>query len=203
MYRRFTQSEKKKIVVAAVLLIVIIITLFVDFSAEVIATAYVLGIVALVVAFEIYVYFMYISVRFRSFSHATLYIRGVTGSNKTYIDIDRKFTYRYPGECNGAAIKFTSGIHNITVRNETASTSIEINFTDTLVINIYIGNSDINIETEYKEQIGTDEEIKARQKSYNRVNLFIFIILNVIMFFAVLRILGVAGIISISDILGV
>jgi len=195
MNQWFTLSEKKTIMVAAVLFIVITITLFVDFSAEVIATAYIVGIVALVVTFELYIYFAYISVRFRSFSHATLYIRGFTGNNKTYIDIDGKFIYRFSGECKGAAIKFTSGIHIITIRNETASTSIKTDFTDTLVINVYIGDSSIKIDTEYREQIGTDEEIKARQKSYNRVNLFLFIIVNVIVFFLVLRILGMAGIV--------
>lgn len=140
----FTHSEKKKISCAIVLLVVSFIMLSADFSAKAVAMTYAIGIVALVVIFEIYIYFTYVSGRFRNFSHAIIYVRGTIGREKTYVDLDGKFAYRYSGELNGATVRFPRGIHTITIRNKTASASVKTDITDSLIIRADIGDSNIS-----------------------------------------------------------
>lgn len=195
MTQRFTQSEKKKMAGVIIILIISFVTLFVDFSVRAFAYMYVVGIVALTVTFETYIYFTYVSERFRNFSHATLYIRGAPGKSRTCVDVDGKFVYKLKGEFNGAALRLPRGIHDITVRNGTTSTNIRTDIADNLTIFIDIRGPTMCVNTEYREQAG-EETIEARRNANKRMNIFLFSVINVAMLIAVLRILTAFGILK-------
>ena len=189
-----TQSEKKKIALTVIILIIVTVTFFADFSLRAVLLAYVIGVVAFIALVEIYIFFTYVSDRFRSFSYVTLYIRGVPQGRRTYVDVDGKFIYRYRGELNGASVKFLSGLRDITVRSDTLSATVNADATNHLTIRIDVRDYAIDIITEYREPTWTKEETEARQRSYKRVNVFLFLMMNFFALFAVLRILGASGI---------
>lgn len=195
-HQKLTQSEKRKTAGAVVLLAVIAVTLFADFSSGIIRLLYIVGIIALVAIFEIYFYFMYLSDRFRSFSHPILYIYGTAGKNRTYIDADGKFVYRISGECNGAALRLPSGIHIITFRSGSVSSAVRADIADNLIIRIGIRDSAIEINTEHKKQAETEKEIESGRMDSKRLDVAVFITVNLSLFLAALRVLALLGIIG-------
>ena len=163
---------------------------------EATAWIYIGGIVLLVVAFEVYVFFSYISNYFNScFTHASLKVIGISDNDQTYVDLDGKLIYRLKGKYDGI-IKLRSGEHKITIYNELSSltASLTIAYECRLIIQADMGNSTIIINTELAKEESIEDATK-RLKGYNNVNLFLFFIANLLMILAVIRILAIGDII--------
>ena len=190
-----TVSEKKKI--AAIVAVAVIAYIFL--AADLLIRAdlkervfvYAIGITCLAILAS-YTYLVLVSQRLRSRIFVSLYIRGIPYDRRTYIDEDGKFVHRYRGEYNGIA-KFRSGLRKITIRNNDASASIDVNITNGLTIYADIKDQIITVSTKHDGPPGTKEEIEERERRYKRVNLFLFFYVNLVAVLIFLNILALAG----------
>jgi hypothetical protein len=94
----------------------------------------------------------------------------------------RRFTGRYDG-----IIKIRGGERKITFSNKEHSASTVVKAADRLEICVDVANSVVNAETKCQNMEGSED----RLKSYNGINLFLFLMTNLLMLLAVLRILAI------------
>jgi len=185
MTQRLSLPEKKAIAVVSIVAAVPAIALLADFSVDGTALAYAGGVFLLAVAFEAYIYFTYVSDRFRSFAHAVVYIHGVKGRGRTCIDIDGRFVHRHSGECNGVAIRLPPGTHDITARNRTTSSTARGDIADRTIISIEVGCSAIEVEIRQGAAgAGGDASYGKRDRDSSIATI---VIINVVLLYAIIR----------------
>jgi len=182
----FTASDKKKAAALIIILFLLAITFIIDFSDRTAASAYIVGVIVLAVLFEAYIYSAYVSDRSGDLSHADIYILGVAPKSKTRIYVDERYVHRLSGECNGASLKFPSGMHKITFYNGTDSAAVNTVINDCLVIRVHVRGASMTIDAEYREHIA---ECMGTEYGY-KMNKASFILFNLVLLLVVFRIIG-------------
>jgi len=194
MLKRLTQSRKIMIACIVVILSLFALTLFLNFSREVAVWIYIGGIISIVVVFEVYLFFSYVSNRFNTcFVHTSLQIVGAYSGDRVYVDVNGKLHYKFPGNYNGI-IKLRGGRHEVTFYNKLFSVQENVEIKDNMAIYLDVKNSTVTVSKECRQRESA-EEIEKRLKSYNRVNLYLFLAANILMVLAIFRILAIYDIV--------
>jgi hypothetical protein len=142
-----------------------------------------------VIILEAYILFLIISSRSKDrFVYIILQINGVSNENRTYVDVDGKLVQRFKGEYNGT-LRLRSGVHKIRLHNESFSVSADVNTSEDPMIFVEVEYSTACINIRYKGKKYTDDEIAEELRSDFYLNVFLFLVFNLLLLVRVIKIL--------------
>ena len=184
---RFTQSEKRITLTLIVISAVFVLIFFTGIPEEPVPSSYIIGIIILVIAVEIYLFLSCVSNRFKNrYIYASLQINGVSDKSKTCVNVDGKLMRRFTGVYNGT-IKLRIGEHRIEFFDKSFSISKNVEITDGLMIFVEVERSIVSIDFEHKERKETEKERRERLRSDFLTNLFFFVLINLFAVLAIMR----------------
>jgi len=186
---RLTQLEKRIAKWIVIIAAIFVLPLLMNIQEGAVMWFYEITTFALVVALEAYILFLIISSRSKDrFVYISLQINGVSNEDRTYADVDGRLVQRLKGRYNGT-LRLRSGVHNIRIHNESFSVSTDVNTSEDPMIFVEIEHSTTNISIKHKDKKYTEEEIAEEMRSNFYLNLFFFLVFNLLLLIRVIKIL--------------